>query len=182
VADAPTMNAKRTAIFGQSRQALESLYHALVTLSRPESRGLLRFRGIPKTTGAQRWSSWALTLVPGRTAQSLQRHHIGWQIRCATGIASRTLFAPAVLGLPSRPRRRAYGNLSGRSPLSSQYASPKPIRCLLNASRADMHWLAVLAAPFCSPHSPARPHRQAASLESRTAWLHEALRAKSCAP
>jgi hypothetical protein len=126
--------------------------------------------------GAGCWSCWALTLVPGRTAENLQRHHTTWQIKSAIDIASSDAICSVRLGpFPSRPRRLACGALSGCWPLSSQYASSVPIRCLLNASRADMHWLAILAEPFCSAHSPACSIRKPASLFPATGWSHEAL-------
>lgn len=100
--------------------------------------------------GARWWSRWALTEVPGRTAHSLQGHHTSCQIRRPIAIAPRTLFAPAVLGLSLPPEQTCMSGAQWSLTRSSQYASSIPIRCLLKASRADMHWLAILAMPFCS--------------------------------
>lgn len=62
------------------------------------------------------------------------------------GIRRRALFAPALLGRCLPPEEscmhRAQWSL----------APVKPIY-LLNASRADMHWLAVVAGPTCTAHS-----------------------------
>lgn len=145
-----------------SQRRVGAVYHAAVTLSRAESRAmrvlmlfcaesstLLRcFRWGGRRRLHSAWADCRGAAEPSHnsTNQGNHRHRLRgrYSLRSLGGAASRST-------------SRAYAALSGRSPLSSQYPSPEPIRCLLNASRADMHWLAILAEPFCRAHSLGYP-------------------------
>lgn len=127
-----------------------------------------------------RWSTWALTPVPGRTAERLQSHHTASANQGIHGHCLDGRYSPRPSsGVPSRPTSLACMALSGRPPLLSQYLSFVPIRSLLNASRADMHWLAALAGPFGRVHSLVCP---LCAVLREAGWLHEALTAKSRIP
>jgi hypothetical protein len=116
-----------------------SHYHeqsrAMWTLSGLAAHKTPRYRG---AMGLRWWSTWALRVVPCRTlGKPAERSH---------RLANQTAYRHRHVGRysprpswchPSRPRRLAYAELTGRLPLSSQYASSVPIRCILNASRAD---------------------------------------------
>ena len=120
----------------------------------------------------------AYNSVPGRTAEGLQSHHIALQISITKGIAIADAIRPGSLVAfpPAREVLHARSSVVA-GPCSANMLAACPIRCLLNASRADMHWLAVLAEPSGKAHSLACPlceHLRAAG------WSHEALTAKSC--
>jgi hypothetical protein len=119
----------------------------------------------------------AYNSVPGRTAEGLQSHHIALQISITKGIAIADAIRPGSLVAfpPARQVLHARSSVVA-GPCSANMLAACPIRCLLNASRADMHWLAVLAEPSCKAHSLACPlceHLRAAG------WSHEALTARS---
>ena len=89
--------------------------------------------------GRLQWSLDRSLSKPAETSHGPSNHHLH---------AHRLLghYSPRPSwGFPSRPQRRACGKLSGWRPLASQYASPEPIRCILNASSADRP---AVAAPF----------------------------------
>lgn len=122
------------------QRRLKILYHASVTLSLARDADSVGFCSAQDSTYSRcdGLSTWALRVVPCRT--------LGKPAETSHSLANQTAHRHRRLGryspwpsrgYPSRPRRPAYAELTGRLPLSSQYASSVPIRCILNASRAD---------------------------------------------
>jgi hypothetical protein len=116
------------------------------------------------TVGSGRLQWWTL----GGMASGLQRHHTGLAIHSTQPLGLVGRYSPRPSwSVPSRMQRRASAVLSGRLPLSSQYASPGPIRCIFNASSLRgltctgwPSWRrcsAVLIRPSQAPFASSRP-------------------------
>jgi hypothetical protein len=140
------------------KRRVESRYHAFVTLSSTDSRANtgtdLSCAEEATAIDMAWWSGWALTRDPRRAAASQQKpSHQTSHSDARTASPPTDTMCPGHLGASPPAREDVHAKLSGRAPLSSQYASGMPIGSLLNASRLTC-LLPVLAVPDCSAHSP----------------------------